>query len=667
MRRFTPVLFPLLLVLVMATPVVAVVPEGGFSAGPVPEAPTAPPTLVAVIELLKKGDAAAALEGAREFVKSQPGSALGHEVHGIAAMAGRLTREAEGAFNEALRLEPGRLGAMLRLGQLALDTRDPRQAEGWFRKALAANPDLGAARRGLVVTLLRQRQLQAALGEVREALRRSGEQDLDAKYLLAQIYSDAGRPAAAERILDEIVAAAPNAVPALLLQGLVKLELRKADEAAGLFEKVVERDPRSPGARMGLAIIERSRGQLAKATTQMESIARDRPEWSLAHFELGRTLLAQRQLAAALRAFDRAEQASPEPAVTRVRAAQALFAAGEADRAAVRARASLASANAAPLARALLTRIYVAKGTPELAERELLSAATAAPRDVPVLLQLAHFYLQQRRPADAARRFEEAAQASPTASEPLAGLVDAYLALGQADLAVATGERLLRVQGETAGAYLVLGVINEKAGRPAEALAAYARALDKEPYHLAAARARASLLERQQRTAEAIRLLEETARARPQLALPLLDLAQMQERAGNPPAAVDAYRRAIEREPDSAGLMNNLAYLLSGDPAGRDEALALAERAYARAPGSPAIADTLGWILYQKGELDRAERLLGQAAQAAPGLPAIRYHLGMVYAKQGKTAEARRELEEALKAPAFAEAEEARKALEALK
>src|SRR3990172_3037654 len=137
-----------------------------------------------------------------------------------------------------------------------------------------------------------------------------------------------------------------------------------------------------------------------------------------------------------------------------------------------------------------------------------------------------------------------------------------------------------------------------------------------------------------------MRLLEETARARPQLAVPLFDLAQMQERAGNTPAAVDAYRRALEREPNSAGLMNNLASLLSADPAGRDEALALAERAYARAPGSSAIADTLGWILYQKGELDRAERLLGQAAPAAPGLPAIHYHLGMVYAKQGKTAAA---------------------------
>jgi len=151
MRRFTPVLFPLLLVLVMAPPVVAVIPEGGFSAGPVPDAPSAPPTLAAVIELLKKGDAAAALKGAREFVKSQPGSALGHEVHGIAAMANRAAREAQWAFSQALRLEPGRLSAMVRLGQVALDAGDSQQAEGWFRKALAADPDLGTARRGLAV------------------------------------------------------------------------------------------------------------------------------------------------------------------------------------------------------------------------------------------------------------------------------------------------------------------------------------------------------------------------------------------------------------------------------------------------------------------------------------------------------------------------------------
>ena len=633
---------------------------------PVPDAAAAPPALVAVMDLLKQGDAVGALKGAREFLTSQPGSALGHEVHGIAAMANRLAPEAERAFHEALRLEPGRLGAMLRLGQLALARRDSRQAEGWFRKALAADPDLHAARRGLAVTLLRRWQLEAAQAELREVLRRSGGRDLEAKRLLAQIYHDAGRPAEAEPILDEVLATRPESMSALLLQGLVKLELGKADEAERLFEQVVERDPRSPGARLGLAMIERSRGALARAATAMESLARDNPDWPPAHFELGRTLVAQRELGAALRAFDRAEQVSPAPAVTRVRGAQVLFAAGEADRALLRARASLASPGAAPLARALITQIHVAKGMPEAAERELVKAVAVAPQDVTALLQLARFYLGQRRPADAARRFEEAAQARPSASEPLAGLVDAYLALGQADLALATGERLLRLQGETAGAYVAFAAISEKAGRPVEALAAYARALDREPSHLDAARARASLLERQQRVAEAIQLLEETARAHPQQALPLLDLGRMQERAGNPAAAAAAYRRALQRAPGSADLMNNLAYLLSADPASRDEALALAERAHALAPRSPAIADTLGWILYQKGDLGRAESLLAQAARAAPALPAALYHLGLIYARQGKTAEARRHLEEALRAPGFAEADAARKALEAL-
>ncbi len=665
MRRITPTVFALLLG--VAPPALAVIPESTDIPAPLPDSPAAPHSLAAVIELIKKGDVAAALKGAREFVKAQPGSALGHEVHGIAAAAARQPREAEGAFTEALRLEPRRLSVMLRLGQLALGARDPKRAEGWFRKALAADPDLAGARRGLVVALLRQRQVPQAMAEAQEALKRSGGADLDARYLIAQIYTDTGRPAEAEPILDEILARAPDALPALLLQGLVKLELRRAEEAAALFEKVVQRDPASPGARMGLAIIERSRGQLAEAATRLQGVARDRPEWALAHFELGRTLLARRDIEAALRAFDRAERASPDPAVARVRAAQALFVAGEADRAATRARASLGSASAAPLARALLTRIHLARGTPESAERELLSAATATPPDLSALMQLGHFYLQQRRPAEAVRRFEEAAQLRPTAPEPLAGLVDAYVALGQAEPAVAAGERLLRVQGETAGAHHVFGVINEKVGRPEEALAAYARALDKEPYHLMAARARASLLQRQARREEAVRLLEDTARARPKSALPLLDLARLHERAGNIPAAVEGYRRALVREPRSAGLMNNLAYLLSRDPARRDEALALAERAHATAPGSPSIADTLGWILYEKGDLARAERLLVQAARAAPGEGTIRYHLGLLYARQGKVEEARRELSEALKARSFAEAAEARKALEALR
>ena len=662
-----PALLAALLLLVLgAGPVRAAVPDPGTGAPPLPAPPATSPSLNAVIEALRRGDHEAALKGAREFAKAQPGNAIGQEILGIAAQINRLFREAENAYTEALRLEPGRVAVMARLGQLSLEARDPKKAEGWFRKALAANADLGAARRGLVVALLRQRQIGSALNEARETIRRDPK-DLDAKILLAQIYHDMGRPTAAEAVLEELLAAAPDSVSALQMQGMVKLELSKPDEAEKLFEKVVQHDPKSLGARMGLAIVERARGQLDQAATELEAIAKERPELAATHFELGRTRLMQRQLEPALRAFDRAEQTSPDPAVTRARVAGLLAAAGERDRAIAKAQASLASTNAAPLAHAVLARLYLEKGQPDLAERELQNAVKELPQNMAPRLQLARFYLAQRRPADAVAAAQEAEKVAPRNPEPLAVQIDGYLAQGKADDAVATAARLRALQGETAFSYVLYGVVNEKAGRPADALAAYQVALDKEPHLLTAARARASLLERQQRVPEARQLLEATAQGRPQAVEPLIDLAALEERAKNPSGAVAAYRRALARAPDSPPILNNLAYLLAADPATSAEAVTLAEKAFAGAPNSAAVADTLGWALYHKGELARAEELLTRVVKVAPASGEVRYHLGMVYAKQGKTEDARRELEAALKTGQFKSADEARRALESLK
>jgi Flp pilus assembly protein TadD len=353
--------------------------------------------------------------------------------------------------------------------------------------------------------------------------------------------------------------------------------------------------------------------------------------------------------------------------VTRARAAGLLAAAGERDRAIAKAKASLASTNAAPLAHAVLARVYIEKGQPDLAEGELQSAAKESPQSVAARMQLARFYLSQRRPADAVVAAQEAEKLAPRNPEPLAVQIDAYIAQGKADDAVATAGRLRALQGDTAFAYVLYGVVNEKAGRPADALAAYQVALDKEPHLPAAARARASLLVRQSRVPEARELLEATAQGRPESVEPLMDLAQLEERAGNPSGAVAAYRRALARAPDNPGVLNNLAYLLAGDPVTTAEAVTLAEKAHAAAPNNAAIADTLGWALYQKGDLARAEELLTRVAKAAPAAGEVRYHLGMVYAKQGKTEEARRELEAALKAGNFKSADEARRALEGLK
>ena len=90
-------------------------------------------------------------------------------------------------------------------------------------------------------------------------------------------------------------------------------------------------------------------------------------------------------------------------------------------------------------------------------------------------------------------------------------------------------------------------------------------------------------------------------------------------------------------------------------------------------PRSPGVADTLGWIYYQKGAYHSAVDSLKEALRLAqetnsPDNPRLHYHLGMAYAKSGQVTFARQQLQQALKLnPNSSDAENARKQLAALK
>jgi Flp pilus assembly protein TadD len=60
------------------------------------------------------------------------------------------------------------------------------------------------------------------------------------------------------------------------------------------------------------------------------------------------------------------------------------------------------------------------------------------------------------------------------------------------------------------------------------------------------------------------------------------------------------------------------------------------------------IADTLGWILVEQGNLTRGLPLLQKAVSLAPDAGQIRYHFAAGLAKSGDKAKARKELEELL-------------------
>ncbi len=655
----------LVALLFMAVPVAAIPLEGPSTVPLPPEG--IPQELRPAVDALQKGDAQTALTLARAFVKPRPDSAVGHEVLGEAAMRRLQWVEAERALSEALRLEPRRASAMVRLGQVRLAMRDGKKAEAHFRQAIATHPRLGAAHRGLASALAREGRLQEAIASAQEALRVSSWQDVEAKFLLASFHHDAGQARAAEQLLTEILVAQPEWQPALLLQAMVKLDLGKTDEAAALLDRVARRDPTSVWARFGLAVLQRTRGQLPQARNEFEKIIRERPDWATPHFQLAHTLLLQKQPEAALKAFGAAEQASGDASQSRLRAVRVLLATRHADLAIDHARPLLGVPTTAAAARSLMVQGHLIKGNPEQAERVLADAVAGAPQDPTARMQLGRFWLQRGRAKDALLQFDRVVAARPDSVDALIAKAEAHAALGEAPAAVSTAERLLKVQNQSPASYLFLAAIHQRLRRTSDAEKAYRQVLAREPNHLGATRGLARLYESQRRTADAINLLQAAARAHPAASLPLVELAQIHERAGNVPAAVLAYREALARSPEEPLVLNNLAVLLSKDQATLTEAVAVAERAHRSVPRNGAIADTLGWLLYQQGALDRATPLLEQAARSAPGNPQIQYHLGVAYARQGKRAEARRALEQALQGEGFPEAGEARRLLGSLR
>ena len=102
----------------------------------------------------------------------------------------------------------------------------------------------------------------------------------------------------------------------------------------------------------------------------------------------------------------------------------------------------------------------------------------------------------------------------------------------------------------------------------------------------------------------------------------------IQEQLKNFAAARDAYENLLSVAPNSPLALNNLAVLYSEHLGQLDKAYDLAQKAKEAVPNEPHIADTLGWILFKKGDYGNALRLLQESAGKLPDLPEVQFHVG---------------------------------------
>src|SRR5262249_6584648 len=144
----------------------------------------------------------------------------------------------------------------------------------------------------------------------------------------------------------------------------------------------------------------------------------------------------------------------------------------------------------------------------------------------------------------------------------------------------------------------------------------------------------------------------------------LMQLAALHQNLKHFPEARDAYEKILSAAPNFALALNNLAVLYGDELQNLDKAYDLARRAREQAPNDPHTGDTLGWVLFKRGEYRNALPLLQDSAGKLADQPEIQYHLAMTDYMLGNEEASKAALQKAL-APGkdFAQKEDAQQRL----
>ena len=148
--------------------------------------------------------------------------------------------------------------------------------------------------------------------------------------------------------------------------------------------------------------------------------------------------------------------------------------------------------------------------------------------------------------------------------------------------------------------------------------------------------------------AGAARVAREASKKFPESSEALFRLGSSLERSGATGEAEKIFQTLLERRPNDSATQNYLGYMWADKGIRLEEARELLEKAVAREPRNGAYLDSLGWVYFRLGRLEKAEGYLSAAKQQDPDDPTIEEHLGDLSERQGDVRTAAAHWERAL-------------------
>jgi tetratricopeptide (TPR) repeat protein len=577
------------------------------------QAPDNGDALIALTETARnKEDIEAAEKQLQKFPKKNDASFY-LAVANLSFNGGDLST-AGNALQQALAADPKSSAAHMAMGNLHLVQKDQKQAGEEFKKAAELAPVRSMER-------LKYAAFESAIGDVEEV----------------------------RRIATEMTKQAPDFSPGWTLLAEVAFKAKKYDEALSLLENVFGRDPEYVDGRRLQGNVLLAKGDTKKAIEVLERLDQTYPDSPLIKYDLARAYVQTNNMNQAAVALDQAISLNPNYNDAVLLLGQINLATGHGDKVIEPMTRLLRRSPDLRNAALVLAGAYSSLDRFDDAAAVLHNQAEFMPNDPQLQIALGLSYRQAKRNDQARQAFEKAAQLSSNNLFP----IDQLIELDLLDKHFDTARQRIRSQFQKdpnlpAGHYWE-GKVLAAEGKWDLAEPELQKTLQIDPNFSAAYDLLVQSYLATNKVSQAINELQAQL-ARTPNAQALLTLALLYERTGNFPQARDVYEKLLAINPNFVLALNNLAYLYTEHLNNLDKAYELARKARQLVGQDASVGDTLGWVLYKRGDYQQALPILQESAEKAPDNPEIQFHLGMAAYVMGQADLARVALKKAASA-----------------